>query len=417
MIFNLTKILFKTILVLFLLSSCGDDGSSGQTSTVTFTKGFASSTSGGVIIYGLEETQGLSVGVALTSANTTSSTEMPAGDWKFFAVGWDGANNLEGKVRCGTVTKTLIGADNVSVAIDITNSGCADSNFTTDPVGEQFLPLRLISCSEITSITTSGSNCNSSAGLTKSFRLKMLAYNATTLKSNNTINSGIFSKCQVMQSSSYLSTSINLPNGPITNSPFIHGIDLYSSNDCSGVPISVVVNDALQSDIPGVAKLITTSSENELYVVHNATLSNAFVIGLTWGAIPLDLDAHLYVPNSSIPTEIYFGNKGSITSSPFALLAADDTTGFGPEVIGILKNGTGTFYGGTYRYYVHNFSQDGNLKSSGGTVIVTDLGNTLKTIEVSSATGSTGEYWHVFDMVGDKITIVNEILTEAPKAP
>jgi len=71
-------------------------------------------------------------------------------------------------------------------------------------------------------------------------------------------------------------------------------------------------------------------------------------ITLTWGDGPSDLDSHLVGPNY----HVYFNEKGSLDSEPFAQLDVDDTNSFGPEVVTINKFSVA----GTYTYSVYNYS-------------------------------------------------------------
>ncbi len=69
---------------------------------------------------------------------------------------------------------------------------------------------------------------------------------------------------------------------------------------------------------------------------------------LTWGQAPSDLDSHLFTPSGA---HVYYGNKGSLLSAPFASLDVDDTSSFGPEVLTLTK-----LMVGTYKYYIQNYS-------------------------------------------------------------
>ena len=100
----------------------------------------------------------------------------------------------------------------------------------------------------------------------------------------------------------------------------------------------------------------------------NLPFTNGMRFVLNWGANPYDLDSHLLTPytNSfffSGPHHVYFANRGSTNSPPFANLDVDVTFGFGPETITITS-----FTNGTYDYYIYNFSQDAPIAGSGATV-------------------------------------------------
>ncbi len=118
---------------------------------------------------------------------------------------------------------------------------------------------------------------------------------------------------------------------------------------------------------------------------------------LTWGLTPNDLDSHLVGANY----HVYYEEKGSLTSPPFAKLDVDDLVSFGPEVITIFS-----FPGvGKYQYSVHNFFKDED-------VIFPRMTGTDARVElnfngnISIFTPPEGEEanntWHVLEFVVDQ---------------
>jgi len=83
-------------------------------------------------------------------------------------------------------------------------------------------------------------------------------------------------------------------------------------------------------------------------------------IVLTWGQQPKDLDAHLEGP---LPEgkrfHISYQDKGDLKSQQFVSLDADAQDGEGPETITVLG-----VLPGTYRYYVHDYSDRNNPQST-----------------------------------------------------
>jgi uncharacterized protein YfaP (DUF2135 family) len=116
-------------------------------------------------------------------------------------------------------------------------------------------------------------------------------------------------------------------------------------------------------------------------------------IKLTWGALPLDLDSHLFVPNGE---HVYYVDRGSLTAAPYAALDVDDITGFGPEVVTITR-----LYPGTYRYAVYNFSGSftPNQTNSPARVELTRAGFT--TTYAPPAGEGTNRWWVLFEVVVD----------------
>jgi len=129
-------------------------------------------------------------------------------------------------------------------------------------------------------------------------------------------------------------------------------------------------------------------------------------IVLSWGATPGDLDSHLVGPVSGAATgprqfHVNYSNTGSQSASPFAQLDLDVTSGFGPETITIAQR-----FSGTYRYYVHDFSNGGSTAST----VLTGSSSAIVEVYVGAATAPSvtfnvpvsgaGDMWHVFDMDG-----------------
>jgi hypothetical protein len=151
-----------------------------------------------------------------------------------------------------------------------------------------------------------------------------------------------------------------------------------------------------------------------------------FNILAAWGPGGSDLDLHLTGPQGSGTFHVYYGNLGSLTTQPYALLHRDDLGTSGSEVITVQRFNQG----GSYQASVFNFGNQSttstNLSTTsgvslsvinGGTVvstagggstvqggkIVTSLtptpdlvGNTWQAVSINPATG--------------KVTLVNQII-------
>lgn len=123
-----------------------------------------------------------------------------------------------------------------------------------------------------------------------------------------------------------------------------------------------------------------------------------FRIVLTWGETPSDLDAHLTGPdsvNAANRFHCYYSSKNPIGSG--VRLDVDDVTSYGPETVTIYN-----FRNGTYRYSVHNYSNQGTngsngIASSPAKVEVYDQSGLLKRYSAPPAT--TGNTWRVFEII------------------
>lgn len=140
-----------------------------------------------------------------------------------------------------------------------------------------------------------------------------------------------------------------------------------------------------------------------LFLSPTGSTAFAWRVVLSWGANPRDLDSHLTGPQTGTTSRfhIYYSNKGSLTSSPFAQLDYDITSGNGPETVTIAQQ-----IAGVYRYYVYKYSGTGDIQTSGARV---DLyqGNTL--VRQFYPPQQAGDYWTVFELNGAAITTVNVI--------
>ena len=85
---------------------------------------------------------------------------------------------------------------------------------------------------------------------------------------------------------------------------------------------------------------------------------------LNWGELPSDLDSHLKTPEiEGQEHHIYFANRGSSDSAPYATLDWDVVSGYGPETMTINQS-----FSGNYIYYIYQYSSAGSLQESGGVI-------------------------------------------------
>jgi len=155
--------------------------------------------------------------------------------------------------------------------------------------------------------------------------------------------------------------------------------------------ITIEPNQDLRYDIPLTPILNPSGGE--------------FRIVLTWGENPSDLDSHLQTPVIEGQTyHVYYSNKGSMTSPPYAQLDLDDVTSYGPETITINRTFTGT-----YNYYVYHYAGSGYISTSGAEVKVYNKTTLIATYR--TPTTGTGRYWQVFNVDGitGAITSINSI--------
>ncbi len=129
-------------------------------------------------------------------------------------------------------------------------------------------------------------------------------------------------------------------------------------------------------------------------------------IVLTWGETPEDLEAHLTGTNpQGCRHHCYYWSR----DIPGANLDLDDMNSYGPETITITQEASGT-----YRYYVHDFTNRGSgtsqaLSLSGAQVKVY-FGSGADPLNYT-VPAQAGTVWHVFNLDGDtgEVTPINRM--------
>jgi len=134
---------------------------------------------------------------------------------------------------------------------------------------------------------------------------------------------------------------------------------------------------------------------------------------LTWGEKPRDLDSHLVGPTAEGGKfHVYFSSKNfNLNGQTYNKLDVDDTTSYGPETTSVYLN-----VGGTYTYYVHDYSNKYSSNSSAlsqsGAMVKLYVAGRDKPYIYYAPTGN-GTLWKVFSMTDGKITPINELSYES----
>ena len=201
-------------------------------------------------------------------------------------------------------------------------------------------------------------------------------------KSANSVNEGDF---RIYSNSQGIYQMNQAPTGMFNvsfNSPG------FFVNDIVGVSLTGGDNDLGESTVVEVVE------EGEVRIV------------LTWGLNPYDLDTHLTGPTTSGERfHIYYVdqlvNDGSNVS-----LDWDDTNSYGPETITI-----DAYLPGTYRYSVHNFSdQDSEgglgIYESPAKVEIFDINGVIASWTPKAFVAGSGNTWRVFEF-----SIANDVVS------
>lgn len=113
-------------------------------------------------------------------------------------------------------------------------------------------------------------------------------------------------------------------------------------------------------------------------------LQGAYRIVLTWKDKPADIDSYIETPSSEyVSYNIRESSDGKVK------LDVDDRDGHGPETITIQENSNGA-----HKYFVHNYSNEALLSTSGAHVVVYHGSDQIKDFDVP--TTGTGRIWNVF---------------------
>jgi hypothetical protein len=149
-----------------------------------------------------------------------------------------------------------------------------------------------------------------------------------------------------------------------------------------------------------------------------------FNILTTWGAGARDLDLHLTGPQDGGTFHVYYANRGSLTSQPYAFLNRDDTGTNGSEVITVQQFNQGGLYQASVFNYGDQSHTSTNLSTAsgvslsvinGGTVVNTNGGSTVNggtvLISLTPTPNLAGNTWQAVSInpANGQITEVNQI--------
>ena len=151
------------------------------------------------------------------------------------------------------------------------------------------------------------------------------------------------------------------------------------------------------------ATAVIDGAPAEADVIISPSLSaGQFRIVLSWGELPADLDAHLWISPGS---HVFWDTLGSSDSPPFAILDVDDRNGIGPETVTIHQ------LTGTCRYFVHNFSGEIGIAGSRAEVRLYSADSLLQTYTVPQS--GEGRWWHVLDIDANGNVTTDDFLTDS----
>jgi len=133
------------------------------------------------------------------------------------------------------------------------------------------------------------------------------------------------------------------------------------------------------------------SDEKDLKnVIFLSPTLNGWRFTLTWGAMPLDLDAHIIMPDNS---EIYFDPAHRKSADGKVTLDTDAQTGFGPETITLNQPAPGV-----YTFYVNRYSNEVPIQKSDAKVVVIHGNKKVREFRVPITGDQTLPNWVVLNL-------------------
>ena len=180
---------------------------------------------------------------------------------------------------------------------------------------------------------------------------------------------------------------------PIGNYTVVASKENFTSNS-----FNIIVQNGTTSDQNGTITPVLGEGSGDNYL-----------ITLTWGASPSDLDSHLYGTTGYGNTfHVYYSDKTYYYGGDtICNLDYDDTSSYGPEHVTLTVDDDGVYY-----YYIHNFSSNYGMTSSGAKITV-ERGNTTVAVFNVPTDLSDARYWNVFAIKDGRLIISNTI-TSSP---
>ena len=154
---------------------------------------------------------------------------------------------------------------------------------------------------------------------------------------------------------------------------------------------------------------MTDNQNGTITPVVSGNAGEGYLVTLTWGENPSDLDSHVQGTGSDGSTfHVYYIQKNyDENGTTVCNLDYDDTDSFGPEHI-TLKPGSSE----PYYYYVYRFNGSGTVGTSGAKVTV-HRGNVLVREFNVPVNQGNGDYWNVFAIVNNQLIVRDRIADAA----
>ncbi len=314
------------LLLSFALVSCSGKGAKKVETSFSIT-GFVGGGiyTGGVMVWGIGPNNSL-MAVSLIDETDSKTIQITKGSWEFYSVGWFGGSPLDGTMKCGS-TITVVEGEQAAISLNMSDANCNDDALSpaSHMSGNEFLPLKLIVCDDISGKTV-GQNCDGNKGDAKSFLFK---FNEI---SNGAVLDGMSSVCfDQAGTSSTTTTAYKIPVGDLDlGGPMNFEIEAFSQTGCGGSSSIFEYTDGLANlDIAGVSSVFTSGTYSEVFL--EVPLEAPAFGGYTDDAptytegvaISLNIPVHLggnptsYTVSPTLPTGLTFdATNGYISGTP-----------------------------------------------------------------------------------------------------
>ena len=258
---------FLTLFILSLIFvSCS--GKKREQTKVVYTASLIGgvSFSGSLAIWGSND-HGDNLAIPFGTTSTADTINIPNGNWTFFAIGWEGANNLEGSTKCGQSSATLNGGES-TINLTLNAVNCSSSNFSNPShlSGNQFLPLKIIGCFNPGALASASTCSNSNKADISSVKVKIESNTLDPSKTYSSIHSECFDEDSA--TSGVHNTPLTLPKAPGLNFPFTFVVEAYSDTGCATLSEEIQIKDSMLA-FTSTHETYTDSTNTELFLISN----------------------------------------------------------------------------------------------------------------------------------------------------
>lgn len=389
--------IFILILSMMIVSSCGQKKEGETSGLVVIGGGIAGTQLGGVKLYGKN-----SFGVVFSKSMTSDQPlqiELPNGNWDFAAIGWTGASGpMTGEVRCGTTDNVQLNGGEITVALSISKSGCAENLF-----GESYSkseesqpnPLTFKTCTENKAKNDPGV-C--SRGFLKSYRVVLPDF-ALAPGANFNPTVGLVSGCEDDPLTTFASpetdSTIRVPVfGPQAEVPIPTVIVGYENTGCTGDEQSYVFMQGIAGETYN-AGVTYDPGKVILNLINDEYCSGARLGDAPFASGASNADMN-YICNA---TQMNAIEASGVMTDNYMLMDYIDFISVTPNPIGVAAIFNGKFYGNDRE--IENWTFTTSAQTEMG--IFTRIGNgaVIEDLYVSNSDLTCTDCSNVGLLVGD----------------